>query len=139
MALLTDLVSSSFSGSCTSTALFQGVGHSAGPRQSRSELPSVSPRLSSSLPAVRLRVTTHLALLHVHWSVCFDCDLHLDPQCYWLGCCSALLALFTILVCANHIFFTCCVSMHGRCLVLPCLNEFSCVLLSSFALSRQTS
>ena len=38
-----------------------------------------------------------------------------------------------------HTFFTCRISSHGRCHDLPCLNEFSEVVPSCFARSRQTS
>ena len=37
---------------------------------------------------------------------------------------------------AIHNFFTCHISVQGRCHVLPCLNKFSGVVLSRFTLSR---
>ena len=39
----------------------------------------------------------------------------------------------------SNFFVTCSISRHGRCHELPCLNEFSGVVVCCFTLSRQTS
>ena len=40
---------------------------------------------------------------------------------------------------SKHQLTNCRIPMHGRCHGLPCLNEFSSVVLSYFTLSRQTT